>query len=94
MRGPLVGFTDQALLDITAALPERDGRPGVFTVATPLDDIVDTEARAVVAELVALRRRARFTSPAQLLGEAIERLGVRVALSLRERSASRGGGHR
>lgn len=84
MRGPLVGLTDQALLDITAALPERDGRPGVFTVATPLDDIVDTEARAVVAELVALRRRARFTSPAQLLGEAIERLGVRVALSLRD----------
>lgn len=84
MRGPLVGFTDQALLDITAALPERDGQPGVFTVATPLDDIVDTEARAVVAELVALRRRARFTSPAQLLGEAIERLGVRVALSLRD----------
>jgi ATP-dependent exoDNAse (exonuclease V) beta subunit len=84
MRGPLVGFTDQALLDITAALPDRDGRPGVFTVATPLDDIADPDARAVVADLVALRRRARFTSPAQLLGEAIERLGARVALSLRD----------
>ncbi|RWH52858.1 MAG: DNA helicase UvrD [Mesorhizobium sp.] len=84
MRGPLVGFTDQALLDITAALPARDGRPGVFTVTTPLDDISDPEARAVVSDLVALRRRARFTSPAQLLGEAIERLGVRIAVSLRD----------
>jgi len=84
MRGPLVGFTDQALLDITAGLPERDGRPGVFTVATPLDDICDPDARAVVADLAALRRRARFTSPVQLLGEAIERLGVRVTISLRD----------
>lgn len=84
MRGPLVGFTDQAMLDITAALPERDGQRGVFTVATPLDEICDPDARAVVADLVALRRRARFTSPAQLLGEAIERLGVRVAISLRD----------
>lgn len=84
MRGPLVGFTDQALLDIAAALPERDGQPGVFTAATPLDDIADLEARAVMSDLVALRRRARFTSPAQLLGEAIERLSVRVAISLRD----------
>lgn len=84
MRGPLVGFTDQALLDITAALPERDGQRGVFSVATPLDEICDPDAREVVADLVALRRRARFTSPAQLLGEAIERLGVRVAISLRD----------
>lgn len=84
MRGPLVGFTDQALLDITAALPERDGRRGVFTVATPLDEICDPDARAVVADLAVLCRRARFTSPAQLLGEAIERLGVRVGISLRD----------
>ena len=33
MRGPLVGLTDQALLDITAALPDENGRPGVFSVA-------------------------------------------------------------
>lgn len=84
MRGPLIGFTDQALLDITASLPERHGRPGVFTVATPLDNISDPEARAVVSDLATLRRRARFTSPVQLLGEAIERLGVRVAVSLRD----------
>lgn len=84
MRGPLVGFTDQELLDITAALPERDGRPANFTVSTPLDDIPNPEARAVVSDLAALRRRSRFTSPAQLLGEAIERLGVRVAISLRD----------
>jgi ATP-dependent exoDNAse (exonuclease V) beta subunit len=84
MRGPLVGLTDQALLDITARLPERDGRLGAFTVATPLEDITDPAACAIVGELQALRRRARFTSPAQLMGEAIERLGVRIAVSLRD----------
>ncbi len=84
MRGPLVGLTDQALLDITLALPSREGRAATFSVATALDDIADPHAKTVVSVLQALRRRARFTTPAQLLGEAVERLGVRVAVSLRE----------
>ncbi|MDB5577511.1 MAG: UvrD/REP helicase [Bradyrhizobium sp.] len=86
LRGPLVGLTDQAILDIAEALPEREGRPARFTVATPADQIADPIARQVVSTLAILRRRARFTSPAQLLGEAVERLGVRVALALRDPS--------
>jgi CRISPR-associated exonuclease Cas4 len=84
MRGPLVGLTDQALLDLTAVLPERDGNVGAFTVATPLEQIADPAARTVVGILQTLRRRARFTSPVQLLGEAIERLGVRITVALRD----------
>lgn len=84
MRGPLVGLTDRALLDITEALPRPEGAPAVFSVATPLDQIANPAARAMVEELGALRRRGRFTSPVQLLGEAIERLGVRVCLALRD----------
>jgi ATP-dependent exoDNAse (exonuclease V) beta subunit len=84
MRGPLVGLTDQRLLDIAEALPRSEDRAARFTVMTPPDQIVDPGARALVETLALIRRRARFTTPAQLLGEAIERLGVRVTLALRD----------
>lgn len=90
MRGPLVGLTENQILAITAALPGHDdGTHAAFTVATVPDQVADPLAREVLGDLQDLRRRAGACTPAALLGEAVERLRVRVALTLRtgDRSA-------
>ncbi|MBL8772179.1 MAG: UvrD-helicase domain-containing protein [Phenylobacterium sp.] len=90
MRGPLVGLTEADLLEITHALPPReDGEAAAFTVATDPRHVSHAVAHEVLGTLRDLRRRARSATPAALLGEAVERLRVRVALTLRagDRSA-------
>jgi ATP-dependent exoDNAse (exonuclease V) beta subunit len=84
MRGPLVGLTEQQLLDITASLPAVEGkdRPS-FTVQTDVEAISDPVAKSVVLTMQHLRRRAAVTTPMLLLSEAIERLHVRVLLTAR-----------
>lgn len=87
MRGPLVGLTEEELLDITAALPPRPDRaqaPPRFSLLTDLDDVAHPLARRTLAILQDLRRRARATTPALLLAEAVERLAVRPILAARE----------
>ncbi|HEY5105722.1 MAG TPA: UvrD-helicase domain-containing protein [Caulobacteraceae bacterium] len=84
MRGPLVGLTDEAILDIAEALPETPaGRPR-FTVFTPSAHVADPAVAAVLEALQGIRRRIRMTSPVQLLTEAMERLNVRAILSMRD----------
>jgi ATP-dependent exoDNAse (exonuclease V) beta subunit len=86
MRGPLVGLTDEQLLDIAEGV-EANREPGAtgaaFTVTTPLELIALPLARSVVGHLQDLRRRASVTTPLVLLSEAIERLQVRVVLAAR-----------
>ena len=87
MRGPLVGLTEEELLDITAALPlhpDRAQAPPRFSLLTDLDHVAHPAARRTLAVLQDLRRRARATTPALLLAEAIERLAVRAILAARE----------
>jgi ATP-dependent exoDNAse (exonuclease V) beta subunit len=87
MRGPLVGLTDEELLDITAALPLGAGRPEAipyFSVLTDPNNVPHPIARRTLLILQDLRRRSRATTPALLLAEAIERLEVRPILSARE----------
>jgi len=85
LRGPLVGLSEQALLDITAFLPpgDRDAGSGRLTLFTPPEQIGDEAARAVMAVLLDLRRRVRTTTPFLLLAEALERLRVRATLAAR-----------
>jgi CRISPR-associated exonuclease Cas4 len=83
MRGPLVGLSDQELLDITAALTASNPDARYFTVRTDPSKVPHTIARAVLEDLQALRRRAGVTAPALLLAEAFERLNVRVILAAR-----------
>jgi ATP-dependent exoDNAse (exonuclease V) beta subunit len=86
MRGPLVGLTDEQLLDIAEGV-EATREPGAtgaaFTVNTPLELIVSPFAKRVVGHLQDLRRRAMVTTPLVLLSEAIERLQLRVVLAAR-----------
>jgi len=87
MRGPLVGLTEEELLDITAALPPHPKRPDVtrrFSVLTDLEHVTHPLARRTLSILQDLRRRASATAPALLLAEAVECLVVRPILAARE----------
>jgi CRISPR-associated exonuclease Cas4 len=84
MRGPLVGLTDQELLNITTGLP-GDQQSKRFCVTTTPEFIGHSIARGVVACLQDLQRRTRTTTPALLLGEAVDRLLVPAILAGREK---------
>ena len=87
MRGPLVGLTEEELLDITAALPVGPDRPDALPRLSLLTDPSHVQhpiARRVLTVLRHLRRRARYTAPTLLLSEAIERLMVRPILAARD----------
>jgi ATP-dependent exoDNAse (exonuclease V) beta subunit len=87
MRGPIVGLSEEELLDITGALAPREDRPEAipqFSLASDPDHIAHPVARRVLTILKDLRRRVRSTTPALLLMEAVERLAVRPILSARE----------
>lgn len=91
MRGPLVGLTEEELLDITAGLPPPARQPDEiarFSVMTEADQVPHARARRVLAVLQDLRRRSRKTTPALLLAEAIERLQLWPILSARDSGRS------
>ena len=91
LRGPLVGLTEEALLDATAALPPyEDGRPATLRLWTPLDQVADPLLHDTLAILQALARAARGTTPFVLLSQAAEELQVRPILRRRhDRTAER-----
>ena len=83
MRGPLVGLTDEELLDITAALqPDADTRRR-FQLRTRVDEVAHPLARDVLAKLQDLHRLGAELTPMQLLAYAIERLNLRVVMAAR-----------
>ena len=84
LRGPLVGLTDQELLDIIADLGDwENGRPPDLSLFTDASRISNTDARSTIEILQALRRRSSVVTPSQLLAEAIEALLARPALAAR-----------
>lgn len=91
MRGPLVGLTEEEMLDITATLspgPEQPDLVGRLNLLTDASTISHPVAREVLAVLRDLRYRAASTTPMLLLSEAIERLQVRPILIAREEKHS------
>ena len=86
MRGPLVGLSEQELLDITAALPATESGPVFFHVRTDPDRVQHEVAREVLREVQRLRRRISLVSPSVILAEAIERLNIRVIVAARHHS--------
>lgn len=83
LRGPLLGVTEQELLDITAQLPPREGRDEAFGQLMLWTDpaLVKHElAAGVLAVLQGLAKRAYSTSPFHLLSAAVEELRVRPLL--------------
>ena len=85
LRGPLVGLTEEMLLDATAALPPRpDGRPGQLFLWTPLGELSDLVLRETLAILQGLARSASGTTPFVLLCQAVEEMQVRPLLRRRQ----------
>lgn len=86
MRGPLVGLSDQELLDITAALPPIEGRPSFFNVRTDPALVRHSLAKTILEDLKSLRQRATISTPSLILTEAIERMNARVIMAARHRN--------
>lgn len=90
LRGPLVGLTENELLDAVEALPKREGVFGRLRLWTELADIAHPLLRETLAILQGLARRARTTTPFVLLGQAVEELQLRPLLRQRQgRTAER-----
>jgi len=90
MRGPMVGLTDEELLDIAERVYQASTEEPrqSFNVRTPADLVSHPVARSVLNVLQDLRRRAARTTPRILLSEAIERLQLRVILAARHGNRS------
>ena len=91
LRGPLVGMTEEALLDAMAVLPTtEDGRHGRLWLWTPIEDVRDVLLRETLAILQSLAKGAQGTTPFVLLCQAVEELQVRPLLRRRQdRTAER-----
>jgi CRISPR-associated exonuclease Cas4 len=90
MRGPLVGLSEEELLDVAASLPADPRGPAEhprFSIATDVGHVSHPIARQALGILQELRRRARSLTPSLLLAEAMERLMVRPVLASRGQAA-------
>lgn len=88
LRGPLVGATDEELLDVAEALREAgstDDRPVRLTLRTDPDRVPHDGVRRVLWRLAPLQRQALGRTPYQTLSAAIDRLDVRALVRRRHR---------
>lgn len=83
LRGPLVGLTEEELLDIVWALPRSNDAPDDLPrldLGVAPEEIANPLARDIVEKLRALQRRANATTPHALLSQAVDVLRVRPIL--------------
>lgn len=86
MRGPLVGLTEEELLDIIWALPRPENYPDTLPrldLGVEARDIAHPLARSVIERLQALYRRTNSTTPYDLLSQAVDVMRVRPILLAR-----------
>jgi exodeoxyribonuclease-5 len=88
LRGPLVGLTEEELLDIVVSLPANPGGNQVnqrLTVNVDPAAVNNEHAGAVIAQLQALRKQVNSTTPHLLLSQAVDVFRVRPILLQRYR---------
>jgi len=88
LRGPLVGLTEEDLLDIVWGLPRSKEQPDrIPRLDLSIDPAVITHslARAVIERLQSLSRRGNSTTPHELLSQAVDVMRVRPLLLERHR---------
>ncbi len=88
LRGPLVGLTEEELLDIVWSLPRTEGAPDDLPrldLGVAPEEISNPLARDIVEKLQTLQRRANTTTPHALLSQAVDVLRVRPILLRRHR---------
>jgi ATP-dependent exoDNAse (exonuclease V) beta subunit len=86
LRGPLVGLTEEDLLDVIWALPRSDNDQGIsarLDLGTDATAISHPLARWTIEKLQYLFRRANLTTPHELLSQAIDVMRVRPILLAR-----------
>jgi ATP-dependent exoDNAse (exonuclease V) beta subunit len=83
LRGPLVGLTEQELLDIVSGLPQWEGEYGRLRLWTDAGQINHPLAAEIIQVLQSLARNAYQTSPFDILSSAVEELRVRAILAQR-----------
>ena len=86
LRGPLVGLTEEELLDIVWALPRADDAPDELPrldLRVAPEAIEHDHTRDIIEKLQVLRRRVNATTPNALLSQAIDVLRVRPILLCR-----------
>ena len=88
LRGPLVGLTEEELLDVVWALPrsaEEPERIPRLDLGLDAGAITHPLARDVIERLQSLERRRNNTTPHDLLSEAVDVMRVRPLLLARHR---------
>ncbi len=88
LRGPLVGLTEEDLLDIVWDLPRPEERPDRIPrldLGTDPAVISHPLARNVIERLQSLSRRGNGTTPHELLSQAVDVMRVRPLLLQRHR---------
>lgn len=88
LRGPLVGLTEEDILDIVGSLPRSDHEPDRIPridVGVDVTKIGHPLARDVIARLQSLRLRVNSTTPHDLLCQAVDVMRVRPILLERYR---------
>jgi len=83
LRGPLVGLSEEELLDIIWALPRDEARPDQLprlNLGVDADLIEHPLAQSVIKALQSLGRRIHSTTPHDLLSQAVDVLRVRPLL--------------
>ncbi len=88
LRGPLVGLSEEELLDIIWGLPRSEDQPDrIPRLDLGIDPAVITHplAREVIERLQSLSRRGNSTTPHELLSQAVDVMRVRPLLLERHR---------
>lgn len=89
LRGPVIGLTDEVLLDETASLPVKEsGHPGRLTIETDPDVVRNPLLKEALRKLRSLHQRAPRTSVYGILSEAVELFDFRSILRLRHKGVS------
>lgn len=89
LRGPLVGLTEEEIADAIIALPAGpNSAPPQLQLWTDRTAISHPVLNRTIEVLQNLARRARHTTPYQLMAEAVEELNVRPILRARYRSGA------
>ena len=88
LRGPLVGITEEELLDIIWALPRSEDHPETLPrldLGVDVSYIAHPVARSAIENLQSLYRKVHSTTPHNLVSQAIDVMRVRPILLERHR---------
>lgn len=88
LRGPVVGLTEEELLDLVWNLPRPEGSEDTLSrldIGVDPAVIANRHARDIIEKLQGLRRKVHTTTPHDLLSQAVDVLRLRAILVMRHR---------